>query len=59
MVDPVLQQVAQEFDLGAPLAQETLSGGSAAAFRLRTTHGDVVVKDGGDERELLLYKHVE
>jgi len=59
MVDPVLQQVAQEFDLGAPLEQETLSGGSAAAFRLCTTRGDVVVKDGGDERELLLYKYVE
>lgn len=59
MVDPVLQQVAREFDLGAPLEQEILSGGSAAACRLRTTHSDVVVKDGGDERALLLYKHVE
>ncbi len=59
MVDAALVQVAREYDLGVPLEQDTLSGGSAATILLRTSRGAVVVKDGGDERALALYKRVE
>jgi Ser/Thr protein kinase RdoA (MazF antagonist) len=48
----------QEFGLGSPLEQESLSGGSAAAFRVRSARGNFVIKDGGDERVLRLYKQV-
>ncbi len=58
MVDPILQRVMQEFALGSPLKQESLGGGSGATFRVRSTRGDFVVKDGGDERVLRLYKRV-
>jgi Ser/Thr protein kinase RdoA (MazF antagonist) len=58
MVDPVLQRVMQEFGLGSPLVQESLSGGSAGAFRVRSARGDFAIKDGGDERVLRLYQQV-
>jgi Ser/Thr protein kinase RdoA (MazF antagonist) len=58
MVDPILQRVMQEFGLGSPFEQESLSGGSAAAFHVRSARGDFVIKDGGDERVLGLYKQV-
>lgn len=58
MVDSVLRQVAREYDLGEPLEQEALSGGSAPVFRLRTSRHMVIIKHGADERELCLYKRV-
>jgi hypothetical protein len=47
MVDPVLERVMLEYGLGFPLEQESLSGGSAGAFRVRSARGDFVIKDGG------------
>jgi len=58
MVDPVLQRVMQEFGLGSPLEQESLSGGSAGTFRVRSARGDFAIKDGGDVRVLRLYQQV-
>jgi hypothetical protein len=47
-----------QFGLGSPLEQESLSGGGAAVFRVRSARGDYVIKDGGDERVLRVYKQV-